>query len=113
VLLVTEPTPSGLHDLERVAELCRHFRLRSAAVINKADLNPSCLAAIHAFCHGRTIPVVGHLPFDRAVTDAMVRGEAVTEGAATPFGAQVRQVWAELQSLLEAPSPLISQEHPS
>ena len=113
VLLVTEPTPSGLHDLERVAELCRHFRLRSAVVINKADLSQPYRTAIHELCLGRSIPVMGHLPYDPAVTQAMVRGQAVTEGAATPFGTQVRQVWAELQSLLEAPSPLISQEHPS
>ena len=113
VLLVTEPTPSGLHDLERVAELCRHFHLRSAAVINKADLNQPYQTAIHELCLGRTIPVVGHLPYDPAVTEAMVRGQAVTEGVATPFGAQVRQVWAELQSLLEAPSSSIIKENQS
>ena len=113
VLLVTEPTPSGLHDLERVAELCRHFRLRSAAVINKADLSRTYQAAIHELCRARSIPVVGHLPYDRAVTDAMVRGQAVTEGAATPFGAQVRQVWAELLPLLAVSSSSSTQENPS
>ena len=104
VLLVTEPTPSGLHDLERVAELCRHFRIPSAVLINKTDLSPEYQAAIHAFCGSMAIPVVGHLPYDPAVTMAMVRGQAVTEGPETPFGAQVRRIWAELQSLLEAPS---------
>lgn len=113
VLLVTEPTPSGLHDLERVSELCRHFHLRSAALINKADLSPAYQAAIHELCLGRSIPVLGHLPHDPAVTEAMIRGQAVTEGAATPFGTQVRQVWAELQSLLEAPSSSILKEQQS
>ena len=110
VLLVTEPTPSGLHDLERVAELCRTFRIPSTVLINKADLSPEYQAAIHAFCQTREIPVVGHLSHDPAVTEAMVRGQAVTEGPGTPFGEQVRQIWSELRSLLEAPSPSRSKE---
>ena len=110
VLLVTEPTPSGLHDLERVAELCRHFRIRSTVLINKADLSPEYQAAIHAFCSDRAIPVVGQLPHDPAVTEAMVRGQAVTEGPATSFGVKVRQIWSELQPLLEAPSSSLSKE---
>ncbi len=103
-LLVTEPTPSGLHDLERVAELCRHCRIRTTVVINKADLGPDYREAIEAFCRARAIPVAGHLPFDLAVPGAMVRAQAVTEGPGTPFGAQVRRIWSTLQPLLEAPS---------
>jgi MinD superfamily P-loop ATPase len=110
VLLVTEPTPSGLHDLERVADLCRHFRIRSSVLVNKADLSPEYQTVIHAFCAARDIPVVGHLPYDPAVTEAMVRGRAVTEGPGTPFGAEVRRIWAELQSLLESPPFPISKE---
>lgn len=100
-LLVTEPTPSGLHDLERVADLCARFRLRCAVLINKADLNPAFRSAIQVFCEGRGIPVVGHLPHDAEVTEAMVRGQAVTETADSPFGLQVRQIWSRLQLLLE------------
>ena len=104
-MLVTEPTPSGLHDLERVEELCRHFRIRTTVLINKADLGPDYRAAIHAYCRARGIPLAGHLPHDPAVPEAMVRAMAVTEGPGTPFGAMVRQIWSDLQPLLEAPSP--------
>ena len=103
-LLVTEPTPSGLHDLERVAQLCRQLRTPSAVLINKADLNLDYQAAIHVFCQTWKVPVVGNLPFDPAVTAAMVRSQAVTEGPATPFGDQVRQVWSVLQPLLAPPT---------
>jgi MinD superfamily P-loop ATPase len=99
-LLVTEPTPSGLHDLERVAQLCRQFRIPSAVLINKADLNLDYQAAIHTFCQTWKVPVVGKLPFDSAVTAAMVRAQAVTEGPATPFADQVRHVWSLLHPLL-------------
>lgn len=113
VLLVTEPTPSGLHDLERVVDLCRHFRLPSAVLINKADLNLDYQTAIHTFCQSRGIPVVGHLPHDPEITLAMVRGQAVTEGPETPFGARVRQIWADLQPLLIAPTTRTPREsHP-
>ncbi|MBK8793811.1 MAG: 4Fe-4S binding protein [Holophaga sp.] len=105
-LLVTEPTPSGLHDLSRVTELCHALRVRSCVLINKADLSREYQAAIHAYCEARRIPVVGHLPHDPAVTEAMLRGQAVTEGPATPFGLQVRQIWPGLQHLLELPSPI-------
>ncbi|MDP2874925.1 MAG: ATP-binding protein [Holophaga sp.] len=113
VLLVTEPTPSGLHDLERVAELCRTFRIRSAVLINKADLSPEYEAAIQVFCQAREIPVVGSLPHDSAVTKAMVRGQAVTEGPDTPFGTKVRQIWTDLQPLFEASPSSLSKESKS
>lgn len=104
-LLVTEPTPSGFHDLERVADLCGHFRTRSAVLVNKADLNPDYLPAIRDLCRTRGIAFVGQLPHDPAVVEAMVRGEAVTEGPATPLGAEVRRIWSAIQELLETPFP--------
>jgi MinD superfamily P-loop ATPase len=104
VLLVAEPTPSGLHDLERVADLCRHFRLRSATLLNKADLSPAYEAAIRTFCGERGIPLVGTLPYDPAVTAAMVRGQAVTESAGTPFAQRVVRIWEQVQDLL-VPTP--------
>jgi MinD superfamily P-loop ATPase len=40
VVIVTEPTPSGLHDLERVADLCDHFSIPATVLVNKCDVNP-------------------------------------------------------------------------
>ena len=104
-LLVTEPTPSGLHDLERVAELCRTLRIRSAVLINKADLNPEYLRAIHGICKIHGIPEVGHLVHDPMVTAAMVKGRAVTEVPDSPFGARVREIWTDLEQLITSPPP--------
>lgn len=110
-LLVTEPTPSGLHDLERVANLCRHFRLKRAVLINKADLSPEYESAIQVFCDREAIPLVGRLPHDPVVTEAMVRSQAITEIPDSPFGAQVRQIWSNLQPLLGVPS-IQQEQHP-
>lgn len=99
-VIVTEPTPSGVHDLERVAALCDHFRIRAAVIVNKFDINAEHTARIEALCQDRGYTLVGRLPHDNEVTRAMVRRQAVTEGGDTDFGLHVRQAWTTIQGLL-------------
>ncbi len=96
---VTEPTPSGRHDLERVAELCEHFKIRFAVIINKYDLNPQEVDGIENFCRKKGYPVVAKLPHDRIVTEAMVKGLVVTELPETGFGVAVRNAWVKIKDL--------------
>ena len=63
-VLVTEPTPSGLHDLERVAALCGHFSVPAVVVINKSDLNAVQVSAIEAFCQCKGFSVIAKLPHE-------------------------------------------------
>ena len=100
-LLVVEPTVSGIHDLERALGTVTHFRVPALVCINKADLNPSHTAAIGAFCAAQGIEVVGELPFDTVVTEAMVQGQPVT--AYQPDGvmtAALRKSWTGIRTLL-------------
>jgi MinD superfamily P-loop ATPase len=102
-LLVVEPTVSGIHDLERALGTVTHFRVPALVCINKADLNALHTAAIQAFCAGQGIEVVGKLPFDTVVTEAMVQGQPVT--AYQPGGAvaaALRTTWARILACLEA-----------
>jgi MinD superfamily P-loop ATPase len=78
-VFVTEPTPSGLHDLERVAALCDHFRVKGCVVINKYDLNIDMTEKIESFCEQKGYPVAGRVPHSNVVTAAMVERKAVTE----------------------------------
>ena len=78
-VFVTEPTPSGLHDLERVAALCDHFRVKGTVVINKFDLNTDVTEQIESFCDQHGYPVAGRVPHTDAVTAAMVERQTVTE----------------------------------
>jgi MinD superfamily P-loop ATPase len=78
-LHVVEPTISGVHDLERIMATTDHFGVPSLVVINKADLNLARADEITAFCAGRGVQVVGHIPYDNVVTEAMVRGLPVTD----------------------------------
>ena len=96
---VTEPTPSGRHDLERVSELCHHFQTSLAVIINKHDLNPDETDCIEAFCLKESYPVIGRLPHDPLVTQAMVQGRVVTELPETDFSRELGQVWGRIGAL--------------
>ncbi len=96
---VTEPTPSGRHDLERVAELCAHFKIACAVIINKSDLNDEEADKIEAYCRSRDFPVIGRLPHDPVVTRAMVRGLVVTELPETEFSIELRRTWLRIDEL--------------
>jgi MinD superfamily P-loop ATPase len=100
-LLVTEPTVSGVHDLERILGTVNHFRVPALVLINKADINPVQTATIEAYCHTQGIALVGKLPYDTAVTEAMVQGQPVTiyqpEGATART---LRDVWARVHKHL-------------
>jgi MinD superfamily P-loop ATPase len=96
---VTEPTPSGRHDLVRVAELCRHFRIPLAVIINKCDLNQDEADRIEAYCREGDHPVVARLPHDPVVIEAMVKGLVVTEMPETALGRALRQAWTRIEAL--------------
>ena len=96
---VTEPTPSGRHDLERVAELCGHFQIPLTVIINKYDLNPEETSLIAGFCRRRSYPVVGRLPHDLSVTSAMVQGLVVTELPETAFSLGLKRAWSRIRQL--------------
>jgi len=95
-LIVTEPTVSGVHDLERALGLATHFQIPAAVLLNKADLSAVQAEAVAAYCAANNIPLVGRLPYDSAVTDAMVRGEPITASDG-PAAEALRAAWAVLQ----------------
>jgi len=77
-LIVTEPSLAGIHDLARVLETTTHFRVPSLVVINKADIYPPGTTQIEAMCAEMGVEVIGCIPFDPAVTEAMLNGEPLT-----------------------------------
>jgi MinD superfamily P-loop ATPase len=104
-VVVTEPTPSGFHDLERVTALCGHFRTRVAVVVNKHDLNPDQAARIEAHCADKGYEVAARLPHDHVVTEAMVRGRVVTEMDSAPMADMVRAAWTRIADIAGLGSP--------
>jgi MinD superfamily P-loop ATPase len=98
-LIVTEPSVSGAHGMERILGVAAHFQIPAAVLINKADLSAAQSSAIEATCADRQVPLLGHLPYDPTVTLAMVRGQPITltEG---PVSAALQDAWKEIRQLL-------------
>jgi MinD superfamily P-loop ATPase len=97
VLIVTEPTVSGRHDMQRVIQLAEHFKVRPLLCINKADLNPAASRDIEDFARSKGMAFLGTVPFDPVFTYAMVNGQTVVEYA--PEAAATRAVRAMWQTL--------------
>ncbi|MDQ1331703.1 MAG: hypothetical protein QG578_1971 [Thermodesulfobacteriota bacterium] len=98
-VLVTEPTPSGRHDLERVADLCAHFRIPAGVIINKSDLNMAQADSIGKFCAQQGLTLLGRLPHDPVITHAMINAKAVTEYDQGEFSGRVAEIWNEIEAL--------------
>ena len=79
VLIVTEPTLSGHHDMDRVVELANHFEIPASICINKYDLNPDMAGVIEQYAKERGLPILGKIPFDPIFTKAMVQKQTVIE----------------------------------
>ncbi|MCK4564462.1 MAG: ATP-binding protein [Verrucomicrobia bacterium] len=96
ILIVTEPTVSGVHDLERVLKLCQHFDVPSSVIINKADLNPEQAQRIHKMAKKAHSRVIGEIPFDRNIHDALMAGKTIIDYGKGPSVEVLKQIWAEL-----------------
>ncbi|HRX57309.1 MAG TPA: ATP-binding protein [Eubacteriales bacterium] len=99
VLIVTEPTLSGLEDFKRVAELCGHFNVQAAVCVNKFDINPEITETIQTYCAERGIPVAGKIPFDEAVPRSINELKPITAYKNSAAHEAVLELWGRLQEI--------------
>ncbi len=101
-LIVAEPTVAGQHDLRRILETAEHFGVRSLVCINKADLYAEGTEALRDYCREVGVEIIGVIPYDLTVTEAMVQGEPVTvyrpDSAAS---LALKRIWVRLLPYLE------------
>ena len=100
VVIVTEPTVSGVHDMERVMQLAAHFGVPTAVVINKADLNPEQADFIDRIARDNNSQVIGRIPFDKVVNDALMNGKTVIEYSESKPHDAILEMWKNLQERL-------------
>jgi len=107
VLVISEPTVSGIHDLKRVIELTAHFMIPIVVCINKYDINEENTQMIEKFCTELGIPVIGRLPYDDIATKAMLQEQTLMEYAKNSeyiseneFANRVLQIWARIEKIL-------------
>lgn len=96
VLIVTEPTVSGLHDLSRLARVAAGFGVPCLACINRADLHPGIAGDIEAHCQTLQIPVLARIPYDKAAIVAVNRGIPLVDIPESPAADALRKLWADL-----------------
>jgi len=92
-LIVTEPTLSGIHDMERVLDVCKHFGVPAMVCINKYNINEANTRKIEDHCYAQGIKVAVKIPFDNVVTEAMVRGIPVVEYSDGVVAREMKKLW--------------------
>ena len=100
VLVVTEPTLSGLHDLERVSDLTRHFGIDTQVCVNKWDLNKNLTLEIETKARQRSLNVAGKVRYDHVITQAQIDKKSVVEYSRGGAAADIRQLWMNVSMTL-------------
>jgi len=99
-LLVTEPTLSGIHDLERVLSVCHHFGIPALVCINKYDVNEDNTRQIENYCLNQGVEVAAKIPFDNVVTEAIVQGLPVVEYSQGKVAQEIESLWQRITRAL-------------
>lgn len=99
VLVVAEPSLSGLSDLQRIVDTAAVLRTPLAVCVNKYDTSPEKAEKIRAFCQERELPFVGNIPYDPTASAAINRGVSVAD-VDCPAGRALRQVYDQVHQLL-------------
>jgi MinD superfamily P-loop ATPase len=100
-LVVTEPTLSGIHDMERIVAVAHHFKIPAACCINKHDINPENSSRIETWCQDHSVPLLGKIPFDEEVIRSIVQRYPLTENTECEASKEIRALWEKLYSILE------------
>lgn len=96
VLIVAEPTVSGLHDMKRIIETVRHFGVDCAVCINKFNIGPATALDIENYCDGLLVPVIGKIPYDPMVIEAVNRCQSIARCPNSPAGRAIAAIWSTL-----------------
>lgn len=101
VLIVAEPTLSGLHDMKRIIETAQKLHTRCVVCINKHDLNLENSALIETYCKEKGIQVVGRIPFDPLVVKAVNRSKTIMDVPESSARKAIMAIWDNLAFLFQ------------
>jgi MinD superfamily P-loop ATPase len=94
-VLVTEPTPFGLHDLTLALDVVRQLRIPHGVVINQADVGDN---SVEAYCHNEQIPILMQIPTDRRIAEAYSRGQMIAD-VLPEYREKFRKLLEEIQKM--------------
>lgn len=100
ILAIAEPTLSGIHDLERILKLARHFKIPSTVCINKFDINLKNTNTIVAYCEKDGTRIIGEIPYEPKVVESLVNKKTVMDYPCSGVQEIVYQMWKTVENLL-------------
>lgn len=102
VLIITEPTLSGMHDMKRVYELAAFLNVPAMVCINKYDINPEISDQIKKYADENKIKYIGSVPYDTDVTAAMVAQKSLVDFSEGKGAQAIRKVWKEVENFINS-----------
>ena len=97
-LIVTEPTLSGIHDLERIIKVTGHFKVRSKVVVNKSDINLKNTKKIIKICSDNNLECIAQIPYDKAVIESLIEGKTMIEKFPEHnISLEIKKIWQEIK----------------
>jgi len=100
-LVITEPTLSGIHDMERVIEVCQKLDTGVVVAINKYDINEANSRQIESYCQETGIKIIGKIPYDISVNKALANGKTIAEYPGSKACSEIEKIWHNLTDELE------------
>jgi len=100
-VVVTEPTLSGLHDADRVINVAKHFGIIAKMIVNKYDLNIDVTRKISGYCKDNNIDLIGKIPFDKSVVEAMVEGKTIIEYPNGKAKEEIINLWERIREKIK------------
>jgi MinD superfamily P-loop ATPase len=104
VLAITEPTLSGIHDLERILKLSDHFKIPSMVCINKFDINLENTRQITSYCESNGSRLIGKIPYEPKVVEALVSRKTLMEYPCNGVQGIVLKMWQSIEMTLRGKS---------
>jgi len=96
-LVVTEPTVSGIHDLDRILKVIEHFGILPGVVVNKYDLNIEMTDKIKLLIQDYNAEFMGTIPYDKTITDAQMEGLSVIEYTQSSVTEVIENIWERVK----------------
>jgi MinD superfamily P-loop ATPase len=101
VLAITEPTLSGIHDLERILKLSDHFKIPSMVCVNKFDINLGNTAKIASYCKKDGSRLIGQIPYEPKVVEALVQRKTVMDYPCNEVQGILLKMWQGIATALK------------
>ena len=100
MVIVTEPTQSGLHDLKRLIDLLKIFKIQSGVIINKYDINVEMSGNIEVFIRSEGIPLFAKIPFDKIFVKAIQNSKSIIKFDKN-YESQFKNIWYNIERIIK------------